>query len=255
MRTCLQRYKKYSFQTLMKMNRNHLNLKKALIAVLLFITFSCQQDSDSMDGTLIGFVDLINTKGEEVLDKSGAVVTSIESERSAITDDLGKFEINKLPIGTHRFKYELENYSNYETGTYTFAGGDVPGILSHTTLYEIPKLDVESINIEQNSNQLYITLEFTEPVAAEVSLFMGLSQEVSIDNNQYKRTFQWICCDRTNTTFSVNLDNANFFPGQTIYMSFSVANSHEPFRFNEDVTESFKYSDRPFGEVVTYVYQ
>ena len=152
-----------------------------------FITFSCnKEETINLSGDITGFVDIINEQGEVVEDKSGIEIAIENTSCSAVTDEIGKYEIKDVPAGTYNILYTADSCGVDKYLTFQHVGGNISAFIDKQKLYKIPTYDPDTIKVNYYNGLVEITVEFKYPSQEYYARFyFSNSPDVSIENYQY----------------------------------------------------------------------
>ena len=217
-----------------------------IISNILIFLLGCDKNDENifLEGNIVGFVNhLVDETGNEVEDKSGVNVTIEGLTSSAITNEDGRFELSNVRAGTYNIIYKKTGYGSLKIFGFQFIGGNIPAMLYETTLYEQPKIDIQSLDISFNGNIINITGEITEPNYFSVQIFINDSSNVSNENYDYASA-RYSYSDWTYTQFSQNiyLNETPYSQGDKVYLVIYFINPNEESGYYDYEKETLTYS-------------
>jgi hypothetical protein len=224
------------------------------ITVVLFIA-GCKGTTGpagpSINGSVSGFVTLVQTNGTTLANPSGATVAIQGTSLSTTTDSIGKWTISGLTTGTYTVNYSMSGYGSSELADFQFTGGDTD-FLAKVTLAQPPNFTValDTVKSVPDSNSLFVFFTTSVPQKmgdTRVLVAVGTSPDVSASNpNDYLYS---VIYTSTNASLSEHiyesdLEYAGFTSGMTVYV---VA---YPLAYGDAANEYSSYVDHNTGRTV-----
>jgi len=215
-----------------------------ILNILLFL-LGCDKNEGNiiLEGNIVGFVNLVDEAGNEVEDKSGVNVTIEGLTSSANTNEDGRFELSNVPAGTYNIIYNKTGYGSYKRFSFQFIGGDIPAMTYETTLYEQPKIEIQSLDISFNDNIISITGKISETSKYTVQAFINDSSNVSNLNYDYASyKYSFCCIPTTQFSQSIYLSETPYHRGDEVYLVIYFINSNEEYGYYDYEKEKYVYS-------------
>jgi hypothetical protein len=196
-------------------------LKTLILSGILIFFIGCDKNKDNtfLTGNIVGFVKLIDEVGNEVEDKSGVTVSFEELPHSATSNEIGRFELTNVPAGTYNLIFNKPGYSSNKIFSYQFIGGNIPANPRTRTLYELPRIEIKSLDISFNNNTIDISGSITETSKYLFRTYINDSSNVSELNYDYKSNKQSYCCSpATSISQRINLEDTPYSLGDKVYL-------------------------------------
>ncbi|HEX5171372.1 MAG TPA: carboxypeptidase-like regulatory domain-containing protein [Cyclobacteriaceae bacterium] len=213
----------------------------ALIVPNIFI--GCNEKDVPLEGKVIGFVRLLDKDGGELLDRSGVKVT-MSSKYTTVTDELGKFEIKGVDVGTYIVTFEKEGFGIYKKYNFTFAGGGRPGVLYDIYLLELPVFQLTQFHVYPQDNLVVQAIgSMTEVQGYNFTYYFSAQNDVSSTSFDYSYGYSFCCGAVTEFNHLVSLAGSGFSKGQTVYMTLYASNATNKFGF-------YNYYDYESGKTI-----
>jgi hypothetical protein len=139
-----------------------------------------------LSGNFTGFVTLIDSNGSRLKDLSGVKVSIDGTSFSAMTDSLGKWNINEISTGIYTINYSKPSYGIYKAMNQGFVGGGTL-FLNPVTLAQPPvfTVTIDSEKTLTDSNSIYIAGNATGVQGmgfSRVLIAIGASPDVSAND-------------------------------------------------------------------------
>ncbi len=219
---------------------------KILIALHTLVFLSgCDKNEEKIfiKGNIVGFVNLIDENGNEVDDKSGVNVSIEEISASVDTNEDGRFELADVPAGTYNLIFNKTGYGINKRFSYQFIGGNVPALLSETTMYEQPKTEIQSLDITNDDNMINILGNTLETDRYSFQIFLNDSSNVSNLNFDYSSGRNTICClPMTQFSGSIYLGESSYSSGDEVYLVVYFVNPYDELAYYDYKEEKYVYS-------------
>lgn len=216
-----------------------------IISNILIFLLGCDKNDENifLKGNIVGFVNLVNETGNEVEDKSGVNISIEGLTSSANTNEDGRFELSNVPAGTYNIIYNKTGYGSYKRFSFQFIGGNVPAMLYETTLYEQPKIDIQSLDISFDDNIINITGEITATNYFTVQTFINDSANVSNENYDYASArYNYSGWEYTQFSQSIYLSETPYFLGDKVYLVIYFINPNEEYGYYDYEKERYVYT-------------
>lgn len=224
-----------------------MNMKiiKILVALHTLVFLSgCDKNEEKIfiKGNIVGFVNLIDERGNEVDDKSGINVSMEGISSSADTNEDGRFELTDVPVGTYNLLFDKPGYGVNKRFSYQFIGGNVPALLPATTMYEQPKTEIKSLDITFDNNMINILGKTTETDRYSFEIFINDSSDVSNLNYDYSTGRYSVCCSpMTQFSGSIYLSDTPYSAGKEVYLVIYFVNPHESMAYYDYNEEKYVF--------------
>lgn len=216
-----------------------------IISNILLFLLGCDKSDENifLEGNIVGFVNLVDETGNEVEDKSNVDVTIEGLTSSANTNENGRFELSNVPAGTYNIIYNKTGYGLYKRFSFQFIGGNIPAMLYETTLYEQPKIEIQSLDISFNNNVINISGKITETSQYSVQAFINDSSNVSNLNYDYASyRYNFCCIPTTQFSQSIYLSETPYSLGDKVYLVIYFINSNEESGYYDYEKEKYVYT-------------
>jgi hypothetical protein len=204
---------------------------KTFRAILLLIglcatIIGCQEEIVTpISGDVIGFIKLLDEKGNEIADRSNVRVR-LDAHHSVLTDANGKFKYQGLESGTYHVSFEKEGFGTYKRFNFVFVGGNRPAVFYNIHLVKLPSLEVKTFEVKALGNfQLEVSGTMTPTDNYYFTYFF--SKDPMVSNIHYESSYGYSACCFPMTAFDnyFILSSTNFSVGQKIYVSSYVVNT------------------------------
>jgi hypothetical protein len=223
--------------------------KTIVICSILIFSTACDKNEENnyFKGDIVGYVNLIDEFGNEIEDKSGVNV-SIDGLENTLTNDNGRFEFTDVPAGTYKLIYNKTGYGSYKRFSYQFIGGNVPAMVNETALYEIPDIEVKSLDVIFEDNRIKISVTITETNAYRFHIFFHDNSDVTNQNFGY-----FYASGFTGTEFfrSLNLLDTPYSPGDKIYFVIYFYNYHDSGYFDFESEKPVYPSHKKASDIIS----
>ncbi|WP_160143438.1 carboxypeptidase-like regulatory domain-containing protein [Chryseolinea soli] len=176
-------------------------MKKISIPFVLFLALAafampgCEKEKTvSLRGDVIGFVKLIDEKGNPQRDNGNAKVTVGENVATSTTEASGRFEMKNVPVGTYTMTFEREGYSVKKQFNQLLAGGNEPAVVTGITLVQFPTIAASDIKV--TSDGYFVTATGTLNPAVDfylIRLYVNDSSNVSNEHYDFQGGSQGCC--------------------------------------------------------------
>ncbi len=216
-----------------------------IISNILLYILGCTQNEETLplEGSIVGFVSLIDENGNEVNDKSNVTVTIDDLDLSATTDENGRYELKDVPSGTYNISFSKTNYGTIKRYSFQLVGGNVPTLFYSTSLYEQPDIELNNLDISYNGTNISVAGDITEVNQYRAQIFISTSPDVSYSNYEYTPGTYGFCCVPTyQLWFTIYLNNSPYKQGDTIYLVIYFINYNEDFGYYDYETDEYIYS-------------
>lgn len=225
-----------------------------VISSILIILPGCDKNKENkyFQGNIVGFVKLTNEIGNEIDDKSGVNV-SIDGLANTMTNNNGRFEFKNVPAGTYKLIYDKPGYGSHKRFSYQFIGGNVPALLDETTLYELPNIEIQSLDISFKDDRINISGIISDTRAYRFHVFFNNSSDVS--NLNYDYSFFTSRSSGTITQFSNSIDvfDTPYTKGDKIYLVIYFYNYHDTGYFDFETEKHIYPSHKKASDVVSLI--
>jgi hypothetical protein len=180
-------------------------------SVVLVLLMGCKEGSEGppgpkLQGTLIGFVRLVDVAGTFQADASAVTVSIAGTNVSATSDALGKFVLNNVETGTYEVIYSKTAYGTLRRQGISFASGGSAS-LGRVDLGQIPNYTVTTITGATVAGQtITINANVNTVPANQVHrfvVFLGTTNDVSGNDPQKYRGYKTAQVNAGGTTFNV----------------------------------------------------
>ena len=110
-----------------------------------------------LKGTLKGEVLTLNEFGYPNYDNGNITIhlEGSEPSLSVITDSVGKYELNNVPIGTYNLIISKEGYGEHQRQGFQIVGGNEP-LYFNGSIIEKSSTTIESLSLENKHNELFL---------------------------------------------------------------------------------------------------
>ncbi|MEA1899020.1 MAG: carboxypeptidase-like regulatory domain-containing protein [Bacteroidota bacterium] len=231
--------------------------KIIIISNILLFLIGCDKNDENifLKGNIVGFVNLVDETGNEVEDKSGANVSIEGLTSSANTNENGRFELSNVPAGTYNIIYNKTGYGSYKRFSFQFIGGNIPAMLYETTLYEQPKIEIQSLDISFNDNVINISGKITETSQYTVQAFFNDSSNVSNLNYDYASyRYSFCCIPTTQFSQSIYLSETPYSLGDKVYLVIYFINPNEKYGYYDYEKEKYVYTSyKKASSVINFI--
>ncbi len=157
-----------------------------IISIVLIFFSACEKNGNNCPkGDMIGFVELLDGSGNEIVDKSGVKVSLENTSYSAITDKNGRYEFRDIQAGTYFITYTKEGFGTYKRYNCQFVGGRIPDLVNETILYEFSSVEILNIEMNVEGDRIIISGEITESRLFSLQSFINDSADVSNTHYDY----------------------------------------------------------------------
>ena len=131
-------------------------LKIIILSSFILFLFGCGKKEKAIlpSGNIVGFVELVDENGNMYKEKEGVNVSIEYPSESTITNEYGRFEFWEILAGTYNLNFNKEGFGTYKKFGYQFIGGNVPALLYTTYLYELPNIEIQSLNVSYYNNTI-----------------------------------------------------------------------------------------------------
>jgi hypothetical protein len=211
-------------------------LFSAIIFILLFSGCEKKKESENSSSVLFGFVDLYDEFGNALEDKSGVLVSIVDSdpEISAITNATGRYELTNLTIGNYDVKFSKNGFGTYYKYNVKYTNDPDEDIIGIVDLVEISYTTLSGLGI---------TVDYTW-YCFRVS---GKINPVPLaDNLVYVRFF----CSESETVGPTNYTSTDVFPFGREVMDDNLGNFNVCIPGFEDLFKDFPDGSKVY--VVAY---
>jgi hypothetical protein len=219
--------------------------KIIIISNILIFLLGCDKNDENifLEGNIVGFVNLVDETGNEVEDKSGVNISIEGLTNSANTNENGRFELSNVPAGTYNIIYNKTGFGIYKRFSYQFIGGNVPAFLYETSLYEQPKIEIQSLDISFTDNIINIAGEITETNHFTVQTFINDSSNVSNENYDHASArYSYSGWAYTQFSQSIYLSETPYSQGDKVYLVIYFINPNEEYGYYDYEKETRIYS-------------
>ncbi len=225
------------------------NMRKTLIVFLGFSFVIAHQgcvidESKIPDGSLVGFVDLVDLHGKELLQRDGVEVRLEGSNRSIATAINGRFELKNIPAGTHFLEIEKEGFGKLKVGPLFIVGGQMPAFIEQELkLYQLPHITMPSASISLLNNDLVTNAKFTTQKPFAIKMLISDNPDFLSAISLFIETQPNCCKTETEieTESSTQLSHHLFPAGTKVYVNIFVHNPAEV-RNQTLIQNKFDYS-------------
>lgn len=233
-------------------------LKIFLFIYLVIFFNSCNKEENTFyTGNIIGFVNLVDENGNELIDKSGVKVSLDNTKYSVISNDIGRFAFTDIPAGTYNLTFDKEGFGIFKRFSYQFIGGNVPALLYETKLYQQPTIEIQSLDIFLEDNIIKISGTLTEKSEYSVQFFVGFSSDVS-DRNYHYKSWRYGISGFTSNSFGDNiyLSNTPFSHGDKVYIVVYFYNPYDLSGYYDyNLEEFFISSSKKASNIIEFIIQ
>jgi hypothetical protein len=199
------------------------------------MTIGCQEEIVTpIRGDIIGFIKLLDEKGNEIVDRSNVRVT-LGANHYVLTDANGKFKYQGLESGTYHVSFEKEGFGTYKRFNFVFVGGNRPAVFYNIHLVKLPSLEVMTFEVKALGN-FQVEVSGTMTPTDNYSFTYFFSKDPMVSNIHYESSYGYSVCCSPMTAFDnyLSVSSTNFSVGQKIYVSSYVvntANKYGPFSY------------------------
>jgi hypothetical protein len=201
---------------------------RTYIVCLLMLLSSCSKENlvPDLEGSLVGYVYTFDEFANQLADRSGVLVTVVGGKnRTAYTDENGRFEIAGLATGTYELRFEKPGFGilkqfgiQHLGGMPTTLGLSYSGAINSSAffIYELPKTRLTSASV--SGSKLSCTFSFKVPEPSSMSVMLYISDKNGFKTSEASQTLNcWLT--RENNSYVCNIDSRNFAfsKGQTVY--------------------------------------
>lgn len=200
-----------------------------LVINIFLLLVACSKKEDVLiSGDLVGFIELIDIDGNVIDDKSGVTVKIENTSHSSVTNADGRYVFSNLSAGTYSFTYSKEGYGEYKGSNYQYVGGNVPALLSQTSLYELPDFEVLSVDITYEDNRIDIRGTIDKASPYYIRAFIKDSANVSNKNYDW-RTSRSVDWPVTDFLIGFWLNDLDYEKGEQVYVILYAYNPNEEY--------------------------
>lgn len=204
-------------------------MKKYFIIIVMVVLSGCVEKDVPLEGTVVGFVRLLDKDGGELLDRSGVKVT-MNNEYIVNTDASGRFEINGVDAGTYIVTFEKPGFGTYKNYNFSFAGGGRPGVLYGIYLLELPIVELTQLHIYPQDNLgVQVVGVMTEVQGYNFTYYFSAEDDVTSTDFSYSYGYSFCCGEVTEFDHYISFAGSSFSKGQTIYMTVYASNATNKF--------------------------
>lgn len=190
-----------------------------LFVAVVLILMGCENNETlSLKGDIVGFVEIIDEYGNEIEDKSGVEVEFENTSYSATTNKIGKYEIKDVPAGTYSITYTSDSCGMDKYTSFQHVGGNVAAYVSELTLYKFPTYKPDTIEVFYSNGYVDIVAYFTYPSKDYYAkIYFSNSAEVSNEDYSYYSTISITNESTVGTNTSFNIENTDMSILSPIY--------------------------------------
>ncbi|HYX09972.1 MAG TPA: carboxypeptidase-like regulatory domain-containing protein [Bacteroidales bacterium] len=209
-----------------------------LTNILIFLSGCNKEENTFLKGNIVGFVRLVDQHGNEVIDKSGVNITIEGLDNSVTSEANGRFELSGVPAGTYNLTFEKTGYGTHKKFSYQFIGGNMPAVLPETELYELPDIEILSLEVTNNKNSITVSVTIPATIEFSVQSFINDSSTVSNLNYDFASNIHGNCCiPVTQFNQNITLDETAYNPGKKVYMAVYFINPKEDYGYYDPESE------------------
>ncbi len=201
-----------------------------IVLCILLNLLGCSKSEEtlSLKGNIVGFVNLFDEEGNEIDDKSDVTVSIEGLDKSVKTNENGRYKLSNIPAGTYNLTFDKTNFSSYKRFSYQFIGGNIPALVNNTYLYESPNIELKNIDITYEDNKIIIFGDINTTNQVRVQVFMNANSNVSNLNYEYTQGSNGSCCTPKNVIWEyIYMDNSPYKQGDKIYLVIYFMNYDE----------------------------
>ncbi len=188
--------------------------------VLFFLLISCNKDDDSnpLQGDIVGFVQLYDENNYDLSDNSGVTVTIDTLNKSTTTDENGRYYFSDIGAGTYCLTFSKDGYFSKNLCGCQFIGGNVPYYIGKSSIYEKPDIEVDNFEATYSNDLINVTATINETSQYWGNIYFSTDAEVSNENYEYAQQLYFCCTSTTSIDEEIALGDTPFTENETIYL-------------------------------------
>jgi hypothetical protein len=200
--------------------------KYTILLMIFFLIYSCITEETGLHVSVIGYVNLIDEAGVELL-RNDSVQVSIEgSDVVKTTNETGKYIFTGLNAGAHYdFHFVKNGYGSKSILDRQFFGEGKPGLNNTIVLYQIPKNEMLDASVGYNDNSITVSGHTSGNYPFKVLAFANDSAEVSRTHHDFSSDYGQTSPDYFIVSFSV--PENSYISGTILYIAIYFYNQSE----------------------------
>ncbi|MBT3210147.1 MAG: carboxypeptidase regulatory-like domain-containing protein [Bacteroidetes bacterium] len=232
-------------------------LKIIILSSFILFLFGCGKKEKAIlpSGNIVGFVELVDENGNMYKEKEGVNVSIEYPSESTITNEYGRFEFWEILAGTYNLNFNKEGFGTYKKFGYQFIGGNVPALLYTTYLYELPNIEIQSLNVSYYNNTINISGIISETSHYSVQSFINDSSNVSYLNYDFTsaRHNHAFGLPTNQISHYICLNGTHYSYGDEVYLVLYFINYYEDWQYYDYDKEAYIYSSYKQASNVIYL--
>ncbi len=219
-------------------------MKKTIILLtIIALSVACTKKEIWPTVSVTGFVKLVDESGTEVFDRNDITVAIKGSSSYTKTDKNGKYVFTGLQAGTsYSFDISKDGYGTASSFGYKFIGDQKPGLISTTTLYQVPTIELQSATIQYLDDVITISGQITPTNSFKIVAYANDSAAVSDTHyDYYSGSSIYTGFGYSSFQIGIPLNNSNYFPGTTVYVAVYFYNVSDNGNWDSEMN-NYKYS-------------
>ena len=225
--------------------------KYLLIITAVILAISCSKTEQGINVSVMGFVNLVDTSGNNVSDAENVKVAIAGTSTSVLTNTYGKYEFTQLEPGTaYSFQFSKYGFGDQSSGSYRFVGPGEPGLVNTQIMYQVPEIKVisDSVRYDNTYQAVFVYVTIAGSYAYKFNAYAKNSPDVS--ENNYDRTYYGIgVWGLPSNTISYQIPmSSSFYPsGTKVYVALYFYNYYEQGIFDQSKNTTVYTSGHKVG--------
>ena len=226
------------------------NLKKVsmriyimiMVTCVLFMVTGCQKEEFIYPkGDIVGFIDMVDRYGNELDDKSGVSVSIDGTDIKTITNELGRYKLTDVPVGTYKIIYKRSDFGALVIESYQFVGGDVPAFIYPQTIYQ--QSDVEVINADISISEKEIIISGVLSKSESLRYLVCISKQEDVSYLNYDFAFRGYWTNRESEFQVYEIADDKFYnENDKVYVMIYSVNPHESYGYYNHTIQDYVYT-------------
>lgn len=202
--------------------------KISVTMTIFLLLLGCgKKENVTLKGNIVGFAGLVDENGVQIRDKEGVTVKIENTSNTVNTDQNGRFEFSNISAGTYNLTYSKEGFGIYKRLSYQFVGGNEPGVLDKITLYQVPSVEIQNVNVSYADSVLDITGTLSEIGQCNIVYYLNDSADVSNEHYDYSYKSKYCCLPTHDISDYINLPLDPLYYAHSVYMIIYLANYYD----------------------------
>ncbi|MCU4164763.1 carboxypeptidase regulatory-like domain-containing protein [Marinilabiliaceae bacterium A049] len=215
----------------------------AFVSIFMLMNTACsKKDYIYPEGSIVGFIRLIDTNGKMLTDNSGVIVTVEGTNINAITNEIGRFELVDVPVGTYNIVCEKNNFGSYIYESFQFIGGDVPAFIYMPKIYQQSEVEVTNVDIDITESEIEIRGGLSESKGLRFFICIGNQEDVSFLNYDFAYRGYWTGVGSEFNLYDSNDGKYHYSAGERVYVIIYSVNAYEEYGFLNKAIDEYIYT-------------